>query len=230
MKTKSEHPSAQNSERGNALIYVLIAIALFAALSFAFTRQNRNQSTSELDVAKGDLYTTQLLTYATQVQSVIDQMTITGTKINDLDFKRSGDIGFETAPHGDKVFHPAGGGLLPFNLPANTTVSGLTPPAGAYLGLFNNTEWTATAQNDIMFSAFGITRALCENLNTQITGSNTIPAVNGNIAEYFVDASYHSANQNFDIADCADCEDKLALCVSDSGGSTFAFYVVIAPR
>ena len=74
-------------ERGNALVYVLIAIALFAALSFTLGRQTDTSEAGALSEQKAELYATQLISYAAQVRSAVDQMLFTAASdIDDLDF------------------------------------------------------------------------------------------------------------------------------------------------
>ncbi len=224
MKTKSEHLS----EHGNALLYVLIAIALFGALSFTLSRQSRNSDNGTLSEAKAELYATQLIAYARQAQSVIDQMTITGSDIDDFDFVQPGETGFNTGVHIHKIYHPQGGGLSPANLPngAVQQVSS-TPVAGWYLGRFNNVEWTDSTGDDVILTAYQISRPICEIINDRITGSSFIPTLTGNMSDFLLD---HSTNNDLNVSDCAACEGYLSFCVQNSAQTAYSFYNVIADR
>ncbi len=223
MKTKSEHISSS----GNALLYVLIAIALFGALSFTISRQSRNSESGTLDEAKVELYATQILSYARQVQSVIDQMTITGSSMSEFDFVRPGEAGFATAPHIHKVYHPQGGGLSPANLPAGTTQDNAEQTPGWYLGVFNTVEWTDSTGTDMILTAHNLSAAICASINNKITGSSTIPALVGDGEDYLLDTS---TNNNLTISACGACEGYMSLCVQNAAGTSYSFYNVIADR
>ena len=70
MKTNREHINARALERGNAMIYVLIAIALFAALSFTLARQGDDGEASDMSDARAELYATDMISYAAQAKAV----------------------------------------------------------------------------------------------------------------------------------------------------------------
>lgn len=238
MKTKREHifayKSERSNERGNALIYVLIAIVLFAALSFTLGRQTDTSEVGTLDEERADLYATQLISYATQAKSSVDQMLFTGASdIDDLDFMLPSDANFDTAPLIHKVHHPQGGGLNPGTLP-NDVIAQVTndPEPGWYMGRFNNIEWTATASDEIILTAYQITAQICGFINEKINGSTAIPTMTDSIRNTLIDDAFHGgANTELttDAADiCPDCENIGALCVQEGG--IYAFYTVIADQ
>lgn len=217
------------NESGNVLIYVLLAIALFAALGFTLARQTSTSGTEEVDEAKLRLYATDLMNYAAQVRSVMDQMSFSGTDIDDYVFDQPGDAGFNTAPHIHKVFHPQGGGLVVANIPsAAFGALASTPATDWYLGRFNNVEWTQTANTDIILSAYNISQAVCEEINSSITGSSTIPTLaSGSADNFFVDTA---TDLDFTSAVCAGCDGYKSLCAHDSGNDIYTFYSVVAQR
>lgn len=225
MRKKTVYHSTEN---GNALVYVLIAIVLFAALSFTLSRNMGGSSTKEIDTARAELYAIELIAYSAQVKSVIDQMTFTGTRFNTLDFTQPSEADFNTAPHIHKIFHPQGGGLTPINLPDRTIKEISTnPKAGWYLGLFNNVEWTKGTGTDIILTAHQISKAVCRAINDKITNSTTIPVIAGDLEDYLVDTG---TNNTFTATSCADCEGYVALCVSNNTASTYSFYTIILDR
>ncbi len=218
----------KSTEKGNVLIYVLIAIALFAGLSFTLSRQNSGSNTNELDDAKSEFYATQLISYAAQVQSVIDQMIISGSNLDDLDFTLPGQASFSTPPFTHKVYHPQGGGLTPARLRKGTIHQiSSTIPAGWYLGLFNNIEWSNTASTDAILTAYQIDKQICEKINMKITGNSVIPALSGDMSSYLIDSS---SNSDLNISDCTACEGYITLCVSNDIVQAYSFYTVVADR
>ncbi len=228
MKTKREHKAKKSRESGNVLIYVLIAIALFAGLSFTLSKQSTNDSGENLDEANAEFYAAQIISYAAQARSAIDQMVITGTAIDDFNFDTPDDSSFETAPLYNKVFHPEGGGLSTKTLPKQAVYQiSTTPAAGWYIGRFNNVEWTKTSATDIMLTAYQIQRPVCEAINRKITGSSAIPVMNGNMSSYIVDTT---TNNDVTIAACPNCEGYSALCVTNIAVNAYSYYTLMAER
>lgn len=234
MKTKREQKfSYYPSQNGNALIYVLIAIVLFAALSFSLSRQSRyGGGTGEIDAAKAEFHAAQMIAYASQVKSAIDQMIVTGSTIDDLDFILPSDANFDTGSPVHKVYHPAGGGITHANLPDNAVNQiSTTPEAGWYMGAFNNVEWTKTTGTEIILTAYQIAMPVCEKINQKITGQTTIPVLAGDVRIFLLDDTiFGGSNDDLEAADCAACEGYPSLCVSNAAATQFSFYSITAER
>lgn len=103
------------NQSGNALFLILIAVALFAALSYAITNSGRggggiDKETQALDAAR-------LVQYAGAVERGIQRMAIlNGTSATEISFHDNG-WGFSGYQHGspqpneNRVFHADGGGV-----------------------------------------------------------------------------------------------------------------------
>ncbi len=239
------NPEKQQS--GNALIYVLIAIALFAALSFVLRRQTDTSEAGVVNQEQTELYAAQLISYSAQVKSSVEQMLFSGAFPEELTFFVPGDAHYDneaTYRNIYKIFHPAGGGLSIKPLPPEIrggNGSEPSPDPGWYLGRFNNVEWTKTASADIILVAYKITRPVCEAINDKITGSSAIPVLNAAARDYFVyrvnttpqhtvsTGNGHSGVANADLTEtaCADCKGYPSLCVTNNNGNVYAFYSVI---
>lgn len=245
MKTKKEHliqthTETPLSERGNALIYVLVAIVLFAALSFILARQTDSGEAGTLSDERAELYTTQITSYAAQAKSVIDQMLFTGAEIDDLDFIDPSNPNFNAGSQLDRanrVFHPEGGGLILGRLPEEAIGGTLTDPTpGWYIGRFNNVEWTASAAEDVILVAYQIAQPVCEKLNEHANGSSAIPVLSGAITDVLIDDRFFTGSNAEFTTDpsgspvCAECDEVASLCVSNNAGTAFAFYTVIADQ
>lgn len=102
-------------ERGNALFLILIAVALFAALSYAVTQSGRGSGTVDKETAL--IAAAQTTQYPAALRSTITRMVITGTATTAIDFT----TGNGTA----KVFGSSGGNAV-FQTPPNNigTASG----------------------------------------------------------------------------------------------------------
>lgn len=232
MKTKREQIIRQ---RGNALIYVLIAIALFAALSITLGRQSDTSESASISDDKAELYATQLISTPAQVKSALDQMIFSNTKINDFDFTMPNAAGFEVEPPKNilKVYHPQGGGITPATLPTEAVSQSTTDPvAGWYMGRFNNVDWTETSAQDVILVAFQINKKVCEKINMKITGTTTIPTMTDTIQNTMIPASFHTG-ANVDLITgagqiCPECHNRSSLCVQEGG--KYGFYTVVADQ
>lgn len=228
----------RKSQSGNAAIYVLIVVALFAALSFTVARQNNSSDSATLSDEKADIIANQILAYPYQVKQAIEMMTMTGTDPATLDFTQPGQSGYDDAPHIKKIFHPGGGGLTLARLPAESVAQiGTNPVAGWYLSMFNNLEWSTTTANDVMLVAYQISKKVCERINFRLTGKTEIPTLGNTIPNVLIaresppGMTIHSGSNitTFNVATCADCEEKPTLCVQDGSG-TYGFYSMILNR
>jgi hypothetical protein len=238
MKRNSQKKSTRGkNEGGNALIYVLIAIALFAALSMTFGRQTDTSEAGALPEERAEIYANQLISYAAQAKSAIDQMLFTGTRIDNLDFLLPTEATFNDPPYITKVYHPQGGGLVPGRIPAEATDQDDTDPvAGWYLGRFNNVEWTSSAGEDVILTAYQVAKQVCEKINLKITGTTTIPTLGDSIKEVMVDNRFYTG-VNVDLTTdpagtpiCAACHKVASLCVEDQAGGRYGFYTIIVDQ
>ncbi|MCD8496625.1 MAG: hypothetical protein LRZ85_00160 [Alphaproteobacteria bacterium] len=253
MKTKRE----RNHESGNVLVYVLIAIVLFAALSFTLSRQTDTSETGGLDDQRVQIVATELITYAANAKAALDKMEFSNIYIEEVDFTLPSDSTFNDAPTIKKIYHPDGGGLNLGTLPEKVAANGVTDPApGWYMGRFNNVEWTPLGPGntagaggteapytDIVLTAYGITQPVCAAINEKITGSTTIPSMTDSVKETLVPKTIGAttifvAGTNTDFTTdpantspppvCAACHNVASLCVEEGG--VYGFYNVLATR
>jgi hypothetical protein len=241
MKTKRE----RRYERGNALIYVLIAIALFAALSMTLGRNTNTSETSSLSGDRAQILAGQIQAYAAQVKSALDQMEFSGIAADKYIFTAPTDAAFETEDlvgppiikNIYKVYHPSGGGIVPGTLPSDSAIaSPSTDPApGWYMGRFNNIDWTGTtpALEDVVLVAYQINRSICEKINNTLKGTTVIPVMTDTIPNVFIDEAVHTGT-NVDLTTgagqkCPACRNVASLCVQDSAGY-YGFYSVVADQ
>lgn len=232
------------------MIYVLIAIVLFAALSLIVARQGNNSETGALDSERAEIAATQIIQTSMQLKQGVDQMLYSGSQPDTsqdpplpapskaLNFVTPDDEpAFSTAPNTHKVFHPAGGGLILQPIPpqAIRQVSN-DPPARWYIGRFINVEWTNSTAEEVIMVAHQISEPVCRAINQKILGDPTPLAMTPNPRALLIDGSvYASANPlEWTTADCADCEDVIAACVVGPsevpGENIHSFYSIIVSR
>ncbi|HNQ91329.1 MAG TPA: hypothetical protein PKI93_00185 [Alphaproteobacteria bacterium] len=218
------------NQNGNAFLYILIAVILFGALMFAISRsQDSDDSSTELDEGRVTVSANEILGYAASVTNAISQMQAAGAQNSDIDFIMPFEATFNDPPTISKLFHPDGGGLNYKTLPTNAIEddsAGLDP--SYYVGRFNSVEWTPSTTPDVLFVAYEITTPVCEALNLKLRNDATIPTVGGDTLDnLFIDDRLHAgSNADFEIANCADCEEIPALCVQNAAGKKL-FYSVL---
>ena len=104
-----------SKQNGNVLFLILIAVVLFAALSYAVTQSTRTSSdgTGQEDAA---LTTSQIFQYATNIEQAVRRVQIlNGCGNREISFENTIDLNYENtnSPDNNKchIFDPAGGGL-----------------------------------------------------------------------------------------------------------------------
>jgi len=217
--------------RGNAFLYVLIAVILLGALSFAISRSNDSSPSGELSDAGSKTAATSILAYEAQARTSIDQMIQNGSNVASMDFILPSGASFNTAPTINKLFHPDGGGLQLKPLPkAGMGTTTVTPAAGYYIGRFNNVIWTPTTSSDVIFTAWGVSQATCAELNRKIAGNTAIPTIGINIRQFLLDVSVGGqANVDLTSGVCAACNERPSFCVTN-GSSFYAYYSILVAR
>ena len=216
----------KRQQGGNAMIYVLIALALFGFLTITLSRSNDQADGQDIDDEQAELYAIELIEYAASAQAAVDRMIITGSTIDELDFVAPDDADFNTPPHHHKVYHPQGGGLnYRPSLPEAVQVVG---SSGWFHSKLSNIEWTPSANLDVSFNALRIPPKICSTINNTITGSTNIPSLaTSGLSSFFEEGG---ANNSIDATECSDCEGYFHLCVVDTTGTFYGYYNIIAAQ
>src|SRR5262249_311305 len=120
------HEKSSRRESGNVLFLILIAVALFAALSYAVTQSSRSgggDASSETSLVNS----AQITHYPSSVRTAIIRMMVSkGVDATQLEFDSPSDFGSSSATYG--VFHPSAGGASLAMAPADIMASGSQAP------------------------------------------------------------------------------------------------------
>ncbi len=161
-------------DEGNVLFLILIAVALFAALSYAVTSSTRSggNANSETNL----ISSAQITQFPASVGMAVVRMTMTGTGEEEVRFNTPPDyatLDFNSLG----VFHPAGGSATAVKAPGDIMVSG------------NATDWVFNADleipeigtagvggNDIIAFLIGVRQGVCSKLNEEYGLGTAIPA------------------------------------------------------
>lgn len=172
----------RQGERGNVLFLILIAVALFAALSYAVTQSTRSGSGD----ASGEtnlINSAQLAQYPAGVRTSVVRMIIGGISVDQIlfdapaNFDNVSDLSYS-------VFHPTGGGAVFQSAPndvINTSSPGSTGGQWVYSSKFQINGVGSTTNgsggnvgNDIISFLPAVGQNVCKKLNDElgITTSN----------------------------------------------------------
>ena len=205
------------------MVYILIALALIGFLTLTLSRQNDQSDSQSISDEQLTLYVQDLINYVSTAQSSVDMMLAGSSDVSDLDAVIPTDAGFDTGSPIHKIYHPLGGGLSYQESFPSAIEDGAN--AGWRLTTGINVEWTATAANDVILTAYSINRQVCEKINALITGSTAIPATTSPHDDYFI-----TEIDDLTAAECAGCEGQVALCIENNAGDAYSFYSVIASQ
>ncbi len=220
---------SKTAQSGNAMVYVLIIIGLFAALSYTLSRQTDTGEAGALSEEQAAIYASNLISQSMQVRQRIDQMTRGGIAIDDLDFMKPDDADFDEPRVHLKVFHPHGGGVVLPRLQEGVRAQiNTNPPPGWYLGRFNNVAWTPGNGDDVILVAHQLSESICARINERITGNADIPVMTDPARILLIDHEESTAPSNDDLTEvtCEDCEGYPFLCVRDSEGAYSLYNLV----
>lgn len=158
----------RSAERGNVLFLILIAVALFAALSYAVTQSTRSGSGD----ASGEtnlINSAQLAQYPAGVRTSVVRMVIGGIAVDQLLFDAPADFANISGRFG--VFHPDGGGAVFQRAPES-----LLDPGANGQWIFSSEFQVedigitdaAIAGNEIIAFLPGVSQNVCRRLNAEV--------------------------------------------------------------
>ncbi len=193
------HKSNRAGERGNVLFLILIAVALFAALSYAVTQSTRSGS-GDSSGEKNLIGSAQLAQYPAGVRTAVVRMILGGVPVEELRFDppssyTTGDYSSNPELLKYNVFHPTGGGAIFQAAPADVLAPGFS---GEWIfssqfqieGVGSTEASAGTTGNDIIAFLPGVTQSVCRKLNDELgiidnTATNKIPAnLGGGMSSY----------------------------------------------
>lgn len=213
-----------NPQRGSLMFYILLGVILFAALSYVvmnMVRSGGDYGASE----QAKLQAHALVEYAQKAKITVQDMRLSGIAADDLVFLKPGDVGYTTAPHTNKVFHPSGGGLPITTFPDALAPGSVTPAAGVYMTR-TAIDDVGTSADEVIVSIRGVRADVCAAINQNLVGSSTIPSTGSNNHQ----ALFVTGASNLTTATCAGCAGHGSLCVSQSSPTIYTFYSAIDPN
>ena len=197
--------SNSKNQDGNVLFLILIAVALFAALSYAVTQSTRSGGGSTTNETAG-INAAQTTQYPSGVRTAVVRMIIGGIDASNMEFNPSSDFNNLSAPKFG-VFHPQGGGATHVQAPGAVMQNG-----GLGTWYFNpefevvnigTSSGGADAGNEYLALLPGITEALCTRINSDLGISGDTVLNSDASTEYttLMDNSYSFPGTEFVLGD-----------------------------
>lgn len=172
-------------ERGNVLFLILIAVALFAALSYAVTQSTRSGG-GDASKETNKISSAQLTQYPAGVRTSLIRMIVGGSDVATLEFNDPTDFANCSSGFDRCVFHPQGGGATYMTAPGDLidSASGFsgtwiynasneienigTTTAGALAG------GAGSATADLIAFLPGVAKSVCDSVNTELGLTTTV--------------------------------------------------------
>lgn len=237
-------------ESGNVLFLILIAVALFAALSYAVTQSTRSGGGD----ASGEtalIGSAQVTQYPASIRTALMRMIISGEDIGTLEFNNESladNFADCTSGNARCVFHPSGGGATHMNASVDVMADG-NPGTWVFngeneinlIGTTSATEDSPTATTaEIIAFLPGLKEAICSKINSElgITGIPTDTGVdfatqmtnpNGSTSTSMVSGA-STATIGGTTAGASGLDGQPFGCFQDSATSAYVYYHVLADQ
>lgn len=237
------------SQKGNVLFLILIAVALFAALSYVVTQSTRSGGGST-EREKNILSSAQMTQYPTSLRTAIIRMVLGGVSVENLKFNTPGSAGFSTISSIQLVFHPQGGAAGHQDAPADLSASGNTNLPWYYNANFHvpGVGIDLAGGNDIIAFLPGVSAGVCRQVNEELglplsnctTFSGGVPEVQNDVTELLikeslVDAVAFPDGPGEPIAaedggTCVPFQRQASGCFFEDGSDQYVFYSILLER
>lgn len=227
------------SQSGNVLFLILIAVALFAALSYAVTSSTRGP-TSGASNEQTLIGSAQITQFPAAVSNSIIRMVISGTSVDEIRFNRPSEFStLDTPTIG--VFHPQGGTAVYSQAPKNIMVSG-TPGDWVFNGELEVPDigtTDASGSNDIIAYLIGIKQSVCKKIDEEYGIGSTIPVLSSDLSASYSKRMYDNGSSDYSLptTDVSNIDDGSGSfdgqpfgCFQNAGGGDYVYYHVVAER
>ena len=225
-------------ESGNILFYILIAVALLAALMFAVSQSGRG-NIQHVTEEKARLLAGGVIDYANVVSNAFGQLRLRGCALDKMNFANSTIGGYTNAgAPADQtcdIFALPGGGVT-FQRPADeaVTATGIHVfTAETALQDIGTTCVTDSCADLIMFTG-PLSETVCIQVNDRLgvgTAGDPPPASAANVAASGKFTGTVTYARTFgDTAPELPIKGRSAACIQDSANTLYYFYKVLATR
>ena len=227
-------------QSGNVLFLILIAVALFAALSYAVTSSTRTSggtASNETNL----ISSAQITQFPASVSTAVIRMIISGVSVDEIRFNRPEDDEFDNLDSVDiGVFHPNGGGVSYTPAPADV-MDGNKPGEWIFNAELEVPDigLSGVGGNDIIAYLVGLRKSICMKINEEYGIGATIPELDSSRASEYETRMIDDGSTDYEIPedDVPDIDDGSGSfdgqpfgCFQDGGGGDYVYYHVVLER
>jgi len=190
---------AQQTQSGNVILLVLVAVIMFTALTFVVSNTMNNSSPEAVSAERAKLLADYVIDYARVMRNAVQDMRINGCEIDEISLANNFITGYEHAPQTRddcRLFYISGGGVN-YQVPSNDVLAEIRPepamqgewffPANVCIPQLGTIGADDTKCNEdgldneslIAFLPY-INRTVCEQINERLGRGTTIPQEPGN--------------------------------------------------
>ncbi|MGB4108173.1 MAG: hypothetical protein WBK55_10330 [Alphaproteobacteria bacterium] len=232
------HGKISTTERGNVMFYILIAVALLAALIYAVAQSGRG-NVQQVNVERARILASEIVDYASAVATSFSQLRLRGCTLNEMNFDNDLIGGYTNggAPSDQTcdIFALPGGGVT-FKRPPDdaVTATGIHVfSAAAELDHIGSTCAGDACADLIMFTG-PLNETVCIQVNDQLGigfAGDPPPEGEADVATLgkYTGTITHAVTFG-DLPASAAFQGKSAACFQDDGDSLYYFYKVLAAR
>lgn len=242
----------RHKEKGSVLILILVAVSLFAALSFTVAQMMRSGNAEAVSERQARIFGDEILAIAHQYRQAVQTMRISnGCAVEDISFETSALTGYAHTPavaDTCKLFDPDGGGvsyIAPSGDWLDTTQSAQTGYGEIYftgetcvvdVGTGGVNCNSSADDEELLMMVPYVLREVCEQINNHVNVDNVSdapPQISGNAVNYSTNKFTGTFGNAYEI-DKAEFRGKLAGCFEGTGAftpaGTYHFYQVLVAR
>lgn len=222
-------------QSGNVLFYILVAVALLAALAYAVSQGSRT-TTSGLSAEQARLQAAAIIEYGNALSQAVTQLKLRGYKETDISFENSVVSGYTNADCSEdacRVFALDGGGVSWQSVPENAMASTSSEwRIGAQMAVKDiGTTCTSASCSELLAFALDIKPAVCEQINTRLgLASPEVTPVDADADYAKFTGSYSYVSTIGGVAGSADLAGRSAGCFFSTADNIYIYYQVLIAR
>lgn len=228
-------------EKGNVLFYILIAVILLAALSYAVAQSGRG-NVGQVNEEKARLLASEILEFASSMSNAVAQLRLRGVLDTELCFD---DPQWGGAPYNNpsctdnakKIFHLDGGGLTWKNAPSQAMDSTQTPDNLWHIYGNNEIEEVGTtcaaaACAELILVTDELKLEVCKKINDLLGVENPsdAPPIDSSVGTTRFIGTYAFTSTIGDEAGGEQLIRKTGACFENQANGKYTFYKVLVAR
>lgn len=227
----------RKSEAGNAMFYILIAVALLAALAFAISQSGRG-SVNTLSNERQRLLASEILDYAGAAKKTVQMMRLRGVALADIDFDDPALAGHDNAACSSddcKIFRTDGGGMIYKQASSDALVS----PSGWLFAANNEVKEAGTTAGDassvdLLMILLPLKKDVCARINVFLgvsnPGGDPPEDADIDIATPYTGTTAYSQTLGDEAGATKLPAGHDSACFHEASSGSYVFYQILLPR